>query len=848
MLAIRKYIAVLLAVFQTFLINIGIKKPEMKSTPVSPTAGEGVDFCVPDKSESDLYSTVEYASGIKNLVQCSYSDAERSSYIITNSDIVLTHKLKGVEKTATLCDKSGNEFIKDSFKSFYTDITGVKHYFEESFNDGRVNTIRLGEYYYDCNIRDMNYGSFKVNKNFHIYGDKLYMEYDLLANRAKKVPSNFGSEIAIDASKVTAVQIKDKNGIHSSLDETDASTVEYVAFNIDGAGTLGFIVPSDGSTSKLTVKKSSAEYIVTQLANLSPYSGINKYDETGKYDVYKIGFGCRIYTDKTGEFDLIQKEAQAERNPLTVSLVDNNANAVVIGYEPLRGTYCVQMDGTGFVYAYDNPDFRYFVKLKINGDALDRKIYIRTTTPNSGCLECGVLLDKNGLLMPVDVEVCKNFMGDGGDNEYSYKDYCYGDTFTPIYIESGSEKEFTVVNLYQNWGNFPLKQLSSIEFHISYYHLSTGTTESNCIAPYFVFDRDGWTLPDFRNASGKIWDTQPQFNSVGILKFMTYRDGNYKKPVLSEFTGSNIKSYGPTYADVVDYYTSDDGKYTYSLEHTEFPQTDENRTYYTLNVDFNDTVSFDNFRQDFDLFYFDGRFVAFDKTSFLDENNNHITASVSSETTYHTLGSEYPYWGFYKVNRETEHCLDDMNCGCNFAMLIKDSCIIANGKEADIPFAFRESGNSEITQGCLTLDTGKITFTKGDSIKINLILLPWGTGRETDDSTVLSVREDSCIKPLTVCGGTADSYIPEIKAIGNYAQFTVKGGKGNNTVKVDGFTSMKKPVVEIFKDGEWKDYPLSSKWGYDGYMIRTNSDNTYSVSFVYKAENPDTEYTFRIHN
>lgn len=844
MVLLRRLFAALLALIQTFLINIGIKKPDMLNAQASPASFEACDFTVPDSSETDLYKSVEFASSIKNQVQCCYSDSARDAYIMSNSDIVLTHKLTDVEKTATLTDKDGNAYLEDTFKSFYSDKLGVRHYFEASYNDARVNTIRLGEYYYDVHVRDMNNGKLKIDKEYHVYSDRLYMQYALLSDKARKVPTGLGSEIFISEDKVNALEIKDKNGTHSAADGIDAASVEYAAFDIDGAGVVGFIVPSDGSAAGLEVKKTSCGYTVTLFADLSSYDGINKYDETGGYDNYKIDFGCRIYTDSTHAFDKIAAEADIERNPLTVTITDNNANAEVLGYDALRGTYDVKMDGIGFNYPYEHPDYRYYVKLAVEGDSAERNIFIRTTTPNSGCLECSALLDKNNLLMPVDIEVCKNFMGDGGDEEYSFNDYCYGDTFTPITVESGSKKEFTVLNLYQNWGNYPLKQISSIEFHVSYYHLSTGTTESNCIAPYFVFGRDGWTLPDFRAASADFWSTQPQHNSVGILKFVSYRDSSVKNPVMSEFTGSEVHSFGPTYASVTDKYISDSGKFTYDVTHTEFPQTDENRTYYTLNIDFTDDITFDNFKKDFDLFYFDGRYVSFSKTSYLDENNNTVTGDVSSDVTYHTLGSEAPYMGFYGMNSEDAPA----NFGCNFALLIKDSAITVDGKESSIPFAFKEHQGEETTEGVLTLDAENITFKKGDSIKLDLILLPWGNGDEPDDSNVLTVREDSLLKPLTAVNGENDGYIPTIKAENNEAVITVKGGRNNNVIRVDGFTSMKKPTVEIKTADGWQNVNLSSTWGYDGYMINTNKDNTYSISFVYAAADPDTEYTFRIKN
>ncbi len=844
MLIIRKFFAMLMAVIQTFLINTGIKKPDMRNAEVFPVSNETCNFTVPDSSQTDLYKSIEYASSLKNQVQCTYSDSKRDDYIMTNSQTVLTHKLTAVEKNATLKDRKGNVYLKDTFKSFYADKLGVRHYFESSYKNARVNTVRLGEYYYDVHVRDMKRGTLKIDKEYHVYSDKLYMEYALLADRAQKLPSKLGSEISVSADKVKALEIRDKNGVHNDVKNIDTASVEYAAFDIDGAGIVGFIVPSDTSAAGLEVKKGAKNYKVTLFADLSKYNGINKYDETGGYDNYRIPFGCRIYTDGAHSFDGIANEAYIERNPLKVTVTDDNAEAKVLGYEALRGAYTVEMLGIGFNYPYEHPDFRYYAKLSVEGDSKDRNIIVRTTTPNSGCLENAVILDKNNLLMPIDVEVCKNFMGDGGDNKYSYKDYCYGDTFTPIAVEGESRKEFTVVNLYQNWGNYPLKQLSSIEFHVSYYHLSTGTTESNCIAPYFVYDRDGWTLPDFRTGSGVLWETQPQQNSVGILKFVTYRDKGAKQPVVAEFAGSEIHSYGPTYASVTDRYVSDGGAFTYDVTHTEFPQNDENRTYYTVDINFTNDITFENFKKDFDLFYFDGRYVTFSKANYLNESNEAVTADVSSDVTYHTLGSEAPYMGFCGItdDKTVDHF------GCNFALLIKNSKITVGGKERNIPFAFREHGDSKITEGCLTLDTENITFKKGDSIKLDMILLPWGSGAESDDSHVLKVREDSCLKPLIATDGENDGYVPTVKAQNNQAVITVKGGRGNNVIRADGFTSIKKPTVEIKTAGGWQNYDISSSCGYDGYMISTKKDGTYSISFVYKAENPDTEYTFRIEN
>ena len=846
----RKLIAWFLAIAQTFLINIGLMKPENFLSEVNALMNSIQNVEMTDKAENGFAATVAYAQSVKNIVAASYTDSFRNGFMIENGDMILTHSLTAVEKSASLTDKQGNAYIADSFKSFYTDKLGVKHYFENSTENGRVNVIRLGEYYHECHIRDFKSGSFYIDKCFHTFADKIYLEYALLADKATKAFKGYGSEITIPVSSVAALEIRDANGSHNDVKDLDEKSIEYAAFDIKNVGVVGFIIPADGSTESVSIEKKSDNYIITQ-NGFYDGEGLNKYDETGEYENYKISFGCRIYTDKTHAFDGIRKENFNEKNPLKLTVL--NKDAEFTGYEALRGTYTVKIDGParGFNQSYyDEPDKHYKAEIKIEGDEADRNVYVRTNCTVTGCLEGAAILDKNGLLTAVDVEVCKNFQSDGGEPIYSKNDYLYSDTFTPVAAKKNEDTSFTVLNVYQNWGKYPLKQVSSIEFFTAYYHLSTGTTESNCIAPYFVFGKDGWILPDFRNASGTMWSTQPQFNSVGILKFMTYRDSAIKGTAMSEFTGSRIDATGLTHADITDFYTDDNGKYDYSLRHLEMPQPDENRTYYSLRVDFKEDVTYENFKENFDIFYFDGRFTAFNKCDYLDENNKSITDDVSKDETYHILGTEAPFMGFYSVTDKTAPLITESCFGCNFALIIKNSRIVAGGKEQSIPFVFKEHGDEEFTTGVLTLDAEKLTFKKGDSIEIDLILLPWGIGTETDDKNVLTVREDSALKAVktTAAVGTVkeDTYLPTVKAENGVAEFTVSGGRGNITVKADGFKSMTKPEIFTLSNGKWVEYKTASANGYDGYSVHSDYDGTYSFSFVFTSNDPETAHSFRV--
>lgn len=845
---LKQIFAVILSFLQMLVMNVSYGEYVKPETPQK----QETEIINDISGDTSLADSIKYASAMASEVDAYYTDGERTAFALENTQMVFTHTLGNING-ATLADKDGNSYISQ-FDTFYTK-GGLNHYFSSSESEGRVNVIRLGEYYYECHIRD--YGAaeneFKIDKTYHVYADRLYTQYSLLASEASTALEAFGSEIMIDANTVKAVEVKDKNGVHDNLNTIDYASVEYAAFDIDGVGVVGFIVPADGSTKEMKVEQFGDTYYVTQYANYTAGTGINKYDETGGYDLNSVTFGCRIYSDTTHSFAGISKAAELERNPLEGITVDaGNSNAAYLGYDALNGAYTLHMDGTDFNTAYANPTLHFSAPISITCDDNDRDIYIRARG-NNGCLEAGAILDDTNTLVPINVQVCKNFQGDGGEPFYSAKDYQYGDSFFPVSLKANETLNFTLLNLYQNWGINPLKQLSSIEFHVSYYHLSTGTTESNCIAPYFVGNKDGWLLPDFRTRSGKMWAEQPQFNSVGILNFMTYNKKALgiipTETVMSEYTGCEIDSTGLHYSDITSDYVSDCGSYTYSLRHVEFPQVDENRTYYTLDVKFNREITFDNFKRDFDLFYFNGRFLNYNKFGYLDAENNIANAKAKVlADTYYTLGSDCPYWGFYDATEDTEFEIDN-HFGCNFAMLIKNSEIVMGGTKQNIPLAVRLNALEDKTSGSLTLDAKAITFMPGDSIKINMILLPWGTGTEDTDENVLRVREDSALKPIKAeaLTGTVveDDFVPTIRAEGGKADFVLSGGRNNMAVKLMGFTEMQAPDVYVVEGENKTLVNAASVNGYDGYYVQYEDDGTYTFTYLYGPGSPND--SFRIY-
>ena len=410
-----------------------------------------------------------------------------------------------------------------------------------------------------------------------------------------------------------------------------------VAFDIDRAGVFGYILTLDEGVGKLTVTEKDGYYIIDQKASAKASYG----------ELEDIYLSQRIYNDSTHSFDGFRKAVREERNPLEVTVTSKGFGGKALGYDALRGAYRMDLQGTGFNEAYyQNPDLHYRIDVKVEGDDSDdsdRHIYLYTHT-TAGGLESAVLLDKEERVLPYLMQVCKNFQGENEEPIYDHGDPSYGEVYFPMVIKSGETLEFSVLNLYQNWGIFPLKQISSIQFHAPYYHLSTGVTETNCIAPFFVYGKDKWTLPDFRAMSAPLWSGQPQHTSAGRLYFLQYTDAEGNE-YASESTVDEMVSHGPVYADIWMSYVTDDGRISIDYRHLEMPQSDENRTYYEIRMKVLEDISFESFKEDFTFFSMDGRGVVYDTLGYLDENNQPVVKNATKvgKEVFYKLGDQSPF-------------------------------------------------------------------------------------------------------------------------------------------------------------------------------------------------------------
>ena len=780
--------------------------------------------------------------------------------------------------------------------SAFADYTGTVRGIRFDINGLVGSTVEIS----DLKIFKANYGSaptdLTLQRSFLTYSDKLHHLFQISAYNEVNNIQKIGmiTKIPVDTVDKLIVKVHSKTGdyYYDSLDAGIAwNYAQYVGFDIKDAGIFGYILPYDGSGGNLRVEIVDGYYVIEQYIvpedfKISPSCVYNpeKKAQEGRYQTIVANngndffMGQRIYTDEYHTFDEFIKEAECEVNPLTEENVTidllGSDNGGFAGYDALRGYYKFTVAGTGFNQPYYKyPNKHYTVKFTVTGDQYDRQMYFMSYT-TSGQLECAVLLDEQELLLPVPLEVAKNFAGDGENTIYNNEDRAYGEAFFPMILKANETKGYSIVNLYQNWGNVPLKQLSSIQFHTPYYHLSTGVTETNCIVPFNVV---GPGLPDFRGMSAPVWKGQPQHTSGGAHSFLCYTDANGEYRT-SDTTGVKIDSYGPTYAEISLDYVSSDGKMVATYTHMEMPQTDENRSYYEMQYTVLEDIKIDDFKNNFRFYYCTDNNSAgsYKKLGYLDQNNEYQVVDVAASADY-VLGDECPYFTLFMMPdwlRDNPHA----EGYTNIAFLIYNYEIIIGGEKIDTNFYLRNRGGA----ASLSLNLDDVVLKAGDTFTINAILMPWGSQELEDDpanrynqahttgytdytySTVLEdgtlymdknvrdVRENTLLNPIKAtadkdCEVIESVYVPKLKTTnGKTAEFTISGGHNNNAVRIYGFEKLTAPKVEEFVDGEWVTFDLNSAnhpdtYGYahyyDGYRVNYDGDGTYSYSFVITMDN-----------
>lgn len=852
-----------------------------------------------DLSEAtDMADTLVYAKSLENGVNGTFDNAAKEHYTITNQNVSLTHAVNvpasetaGQRQVTSLKNLKGGTYVSNTMDVFVLTTSNIEKYAKNStdiisrtwpngYNKTEkacapyVNTTRLGYYYNEVNVRNLNFGdNLYLDKTYHVYSDRMYQVYRLINSNSSAVSTikQVTFQTMIPKSSVTKFEIRNGDTITTSYSSNALGSTEfrYAAFDIEGVGVLAFINTSTDCS--FWLMQDNDNYYFRQVKKVGTL-------EAGG----EVSFGTRVYTDTTHDFSGMRAADEIERNPLTADDITVTGHSTsldgtgFVGYDKLKGHYVMNIAGSGFADAYGEPDKKYIDNIKVVAkDDRDVFFMVHSTCP----LEGAALTDKNDLLIPMGLEVMKNFGHEVEEPIYDPADKMYGDTLFPVKLAKGKTLEFSLVNVYQNWGKYPLKQISSISYYVSYYHMSTGVTETNCLAPYYSTylnkdDVGSWILPDFRGMSndGQTYEeggsekhSDLQNNSVGALNGVSNGSSLSSSDAdLGIYQGSDIRSSGLTYADMNYSYTSKNGSYDVVYRHVEMPQTDEGRTYYTVEISFKKSTSLKY--ADFSIFSFDARVNGdyYKNAAYIDANGNKQVVSIDS-TKLQSTTSIINKWSptLYKLNKGSSYFTyynmvrDGIHESGNFALIVKDYAITVNGQASDIGLAFyndRIKRNSAYSnRGSLTI-AENTTFAAGDKITVNVILLPYGKGSgESDISSVEKVYKDSATEALkaTATKGAVveDDFIATVRAASyGVAEFTLSGGAIKNSevnyaIRVKGLKKLGKLKVEKKNaSGEWETVELASTDGFDGYSVIYEKDGTLEYSFIVTKTESDVTY------
>ena len=852
-----------------------------------------------DLSEAtDMADTLVYAKSLENGVNGTFDNAAKEHYTITNQNVSLTHAVNvpasetaGQRQVTSLKNLKGGTYVSNTMDVFVLTTSNTEKYAKNStdiisttwpngYNKTEkacapyVNTTRLGYYYNEVNVRNLNFGdNLYLDKTYHVYSDRMYQVYRLINSNSFAVSTikQVTFQTMIPKSSVAKFEIRNGDTITTSYSSNALGSTEfrYAAFDIEGVGVLAFINTSTDCS--FWLMQDNDNYYFRQVKKVGTL-------EAGG----EVSFGTRVYTDTTHDFSGMRAADEIERNPLTADDITVTGHSTsldgtgFVGYDKLKGHYVMNIAGSGFADAYGEPDKKYIDNIKVVAkDDRDVFFMVHSTCP----LEGAALTDKNDLLIPMGLEVMKNFDHEVEEPIYDPADKMYGDTLFPVKLAKGKTLEFSLVNVYQNWGKYPLKQISSISYYVSYYHMSTGVTETNCLAPYYSTylnkdDVGSWILPDFRGMSndGQTYEeggsekhSDIQNNSVGAVNGASNGSSlSSSEADLGIYQGSDIHSSGLTYADMNYSYTSKNGSYDVVYRHVEMPQTDEGRTYYTVEISFKKSTSLKY--ADFSIFSFDARVNGdyYKKAAYIDANGNKQVVSIDS-TKLQSTTSIINKWSptLYKLNKGSSYFTyynmvrDGIHESGNFALIVKDYAITVNGQASDIGLAFyndRIKRNSAYSnRGSLTI-AENTTFAAGDKITVNVILLPYGKGSgESDISSVEKVYKDSATEALKVTATKGavveDDFIATVRAASyGVAEFTLSGGAIKNSevnyaIRVKGLKKLGKLKVEKKNaSGEWETVELASTDGFDGYSVIYEKDGTLEYSFIVTKTESDVTY------
>lgn len=756
-----------------------------------------------------------------------YTSSNRDGFLIEASDYSISFTLdqQGGHRITSI-DRDGMRLIDNGYLTLQ-DTSGKIWSTLHASKASRVNLYRRGPYYHEVHWLDVAWQNAQ-GAVIPVKGEIIFHCY----------PDHF--RCAIVMHPIEAITLENLT-FHMTF---EGMKPDKPTLNEFGPDTLILEQP-DGA---------AAWFPTTQPKGKMSYSSAKTIALTWKVqsEALTSGFSNRL-TFGCGFIPLKKETGQINWDPLRAQVSPLNGQQLTLieglsfAHDPVRGDYTVASHNPGsFSYHYyEAPNGYLRTKARIRNDEIPRKIYLRheVGSGSKGQVECGVVLDETDELVPILTQISKNFAGEKEEKFYNPEDTPFSEIIFPLHLNANETRTFSSLQLYQNWGNHPLKQFSSLGAWMDYYHMSTGVTETTCYVPFKFYT--GISIADLRGMSGTMWTSQPQHDNVGGHLFMEYYPKDHPgKKVSLEYVGTDFHSTGPAWAHVTLNYLSEDERLKVSLEAFEFPQLDELRSFMRLRMEPLDDIPIEDWATDFRIMQIDTRTqsLRYQKITWTDANDQITTRDIDFNDTW-TLKGE-------PLSKQAPTAVLWNSPKGNNAFIVEDWKGSIGGTPLEglgISCEGRKDLNSNLVLHPLTDKKGWI---KGDLLELDLFIMPFGK-EHTDYHPAITERERYGLKPVKLTAQShcvvLSTFPPRLRWMGDHATFDLQGGYSDITVQVEGLPDFRNWNIQKKVGQHWEEITHSNPRskrpiGGEGQQRYVGQDGQFGISFRLNLDSQNNRY------
>jgi hypothetical protein len=521
--------------------------------------------------------------------------------------------------------------------------------------------------------------------------------------------------------------------------------------------------------------------------------------------------------------------------PLPDEAFDLLVGDVPFRYNARKGCYVVGTYTEGAFQGnfYRTPNRYETATFTITNDSLPRKIYIcHESAVGGGQVEGGIILREDGHVLPILVQVSKNFDGEREEKFYNPLDTAFSETYFPLYLEPGEATTLSSLHLYQNWGRHMTKHWSSLGAWMDYFHSSTGVTETTCYVPFKFAGIGGVSIADFRAMSQRtFWRSQPQHDNLAGHSFLAYYDGKSWQNL--KYEGTIYRSTGPNWYDIRLNYLSTDGKIRVGADIWETPQADELRSFFKIRYEILEPLEINDPRANFRFLNITSaiqrlRFTRFAASGMPDLRLDPALAPFPVKG--HSLPAENAFLAEYG---------DSIRLRGSNAIIIRTftgpgglnpAASVQWGPYLD-RFRRDEAPNTRLL---LVADADKLDLQAGDAFEIDGYWLPYGP--EFDAETPrreLNLYGAGSPRVTSMVRGSLVSELPvRIRAEHNRAEFSMAGGKDLIPVIISGLDTWEYPRIWKKEKDRWRLLSHARNNEQDGYQVFCDDDGTFGAVFL----------------